>query len=274
MGITFNVPDTVAGRAFGRGIKKHGLTMTARPADVLVVDYSAAHSCAAIAALNASVAEQRAAGGRTMFITPGFYQRNRFYAVSWDGIAGRGEFCNAGVDDRRRAEHGLTIKPWRSGGQSVVVCGQIPHDPSVPHVDILAWARRMVETLVLTTDRPIVFRPHPMATDFVPAMPGAMVSFRTLAEDLADAYVLVTFSSGTSGLAVLDGVPVVAVDHGSIAWPVAGHSLENVECPYKPRRKQWANELAHTQWTVDEMACGVCWAQLRDGLWLHDKVAA
>jgi hypothetical protein len=93
------------------------------------------------------------------------------------------------------------------------------------------------------------FRPHPHKRTDV----------RPLAEDLAEAALVVTYNSNSAVDAVLAGVPAIAVDRGSMAWDVTGHVLGELRLSV-PYRAAWAHALAWKQWLPEEMASGDCWA--------------
>jgi hypothetical protein len=62
--------------------------------------------------------------------------------------------------------------------------------------------------------------------------------------------------------AAIDGIPVFVADAGSMARPIANESLESIERPRMPERRQWLYDLAYSQWTAREMARGLAWEHL------------
>ena len=81
-------------------------------------------------------------------------------------------------------------------------------------------------------------------------------------EHIAKAHAFVTHSSTASAMAVFDGIPIFITNRASIAAPVASFDLSEIEAPYLPDRKQWADNLAYCQWSKEEMADGKCWAHI------------
>ena len=77
---------------------------------------------------------------------------------------------------------------------------------------------------------------------------------------------VVTLNSNSGVDAALAGVPVIAFDEGSMAWPVAGHKPQDAIHPPRPDRLRWAAELAWCQWTDREFETGECWEHLRRGM--------
>jgi hypothetical protein len=156
---------------------------------------------------------------------------------------------------------GAQLVPY-SRGDKIILCGQVPWDASVDHVDHKAWLIETAQKLKAMTTRPIVFRPHPLAIQALPAIRGLEYSVRPLTEDLKDAHCVVTFNSNSAVEALIAGKPVFAFDEGSMVWEVANRSLSYLEEPTHLGREQWANNLAFAQWTPAEMAEGKAWAHL------------
>lgn len=212
--------------------------------------------------------EQRRRGLDVLVLETGYLFRGSgaddYYAAGFNGLNGRADFRNAGSPADRYedlvARRGLVVSPWRSDGRRVLVCGQVPWDASVDHVDFRAWAEATVHELRGLTQREIVFRPHPLHR--MAPIPGSTYSNSTLAEDLSDAHAVVTFNSNAGVDAAVAGVPVFAADPGSMALRVANRDLSRIAAPDRPDRTQWLRDLAYAQWTPAEMRRGDAWAHL------------
>src|SRR5207248_3280586 len=98
----------------------------------------------------------------------------------------------------------------------VLLCGQVPWDASVDHIDYLSWLEHTASELLTLSQRPVVFRAHPMAS--LPPPPGCRGSFGSLTKDLEKAHALVSFNSNTGVDAFLNGVPAFAFDEGAMTW--------------------------------------------------------
>ena len=59
--------------------------------------------------------------------------------------------------------------------------------------------------------------------------------------------------------AVLQGVPNVACDTGSMVYDVSSTDIAEIENPYRGDKKEWCNKIAHCQWGIDEFESGECW---------------
>lgn len=167
-----------------------------------------------------------------------------FVSLVWNGHGRRGDHrIPENYNGERWERYGVPVLPWR-GGSRTVLCGQTetysPHWQSLESwYGSLAYSRRA----------PSHFRPHPAGTNPTP-LPVAM--------DFDDA-IAVTLNSSIGVQCVLNGVPTVTMDEGSMAWDVTGHSLDDIRTP---DRLLWCNWLAWTQWTDDEIREGVPWTYL------------
>ena len=69
------------------------------------------------------------------------------------------------------------------------------------------------------------------------------------------AWAVVNWNSNPGVVAALNGVPVFT-GPTSLAKPIANLDFDMIERPSMPPREQWANDLAYTEWTVDEITNG------------------
>lgn len=188
------------------------------------------------------------------------------YAAGFNGLNGRADFRNKGMPGDRstklREMHALNCRRWREDGEHVLLCGQVPWDAAVDHVDHISWLHHAGKMIRKKTDRPVRFRPHPLAR--IPNMPHTEYSTAPLAEDLINAHAVVTFNSNSGVEAAIAGVPVFAFDLGSMATLVANIRWDQLTYPVMPERDQWLDDLAYTQWTPAEMAQGLAWKHLHE----------
>lgn len=237
-------------KALQRGLKRHGIdsfVKSSGPFDTPVV--------ACWGWRRGSVLRDL---GKQVLVMERGYVGDRFQwtSLGWNGLNGRADFrLPAQVDDQRwRDNFENLMKPWQMGGDRIVVMGQHPNDASVRRIKFVEWADSVIEKLRTMTDTPIVFRPHPLAM-------RVRVKADTLHGDLASALVraaaVVTYNSNSGVDAVLAGVPTIAMDEGSMAWPVTTHELMP-EPPHKVR-DDWAHRLAWCQWTLPEIESGLAW---------------
>ena len=203
----------------------------------------------------------RHSGRRLIVIESAFLRRGEYYQIGFGGAAGHADFRNQGAPADRWRALGVNSKPWRRRPDGpVVVCGQLRRDTQVQDSDHDAWCRRVVEHYRRRGAR-VLFRPHPRERE--PGsygVPSHLIDTRPLRDVLAEAQCFVTYNSTAGVDAAIKGVPVVACDAGSMAWPVAAHGLGAP--PRFPSRRAWLAGLGYAQWTLAEMRAGLPWRHL------------
>lgn len=157
-------------------------------------------------------------------------RNGRGYRAKWHDI----------TDPSRWEKYGQPILPWRTGSR-IVLCGQVGSYSPDWH-DESSWYRTVKATH---------FRRHP-AGDNPTGLPEAF--------DWTDTKCAVVLNSSIAIQTVLCGIPTVTMDRGSMAWPVTGHTLEDIRTA---DREEWAHWLAWCQWSHDEIREGIPW----DYLW-------
>lgn len=164
---------------------------------------------------------------------------------------------------------GLHLQPWRSGSNIVIAMqrGDSEQWRGQPPID--QWLADTVGQIRQYTDRPIVVRPHPRSSCTIP--PGCLIDrpqFTIGTYDdfdyirvLESAHCVLNWSSGPGPQALIAGVPSF-VGPDSLASPIANWDLSQIENPPHPDRTEWIERLAHTEWTVEEIAAGLPFRQL------------
>jgi hypothetical protein len=61
-------------------------------------------------------------------------------------------------------------------------------------------------------------------------------------------------------------VPSIACDTGSMVYDVSSNKLEDVNDPYRGNKNEWANKIAHCQWSLEEFESGECWSHIKKSL--------
>jgi hypothetical protein len=190
------------------------------------------------------------------------------YAAGFNGLNGRADFKNKGLPDYRYKKiaeqfpHLAVLKSYAKTRESghIILCGQVPWDASVDHVDHVAWLKQTAKELQERTSRLIKFRPHPLAK--LPNLEGCEYSTEPFYHDLTWANAVVTYNSNSGVEALINGVPVFAFDPGSMVWGICNKDLKRIDYPAMPARQRWMNELCYAQWTLSEMRSGETWEHL------------
>ena len=166
--------------------------------------------------------------------------------------------------------------PWKQSGDYILLCMQKVGDASLRGRDVFAWTEDTVTEIRKHTKRKIVIRPHPLyrKSTLHANLKEKVLSksdvhwqeadvtkpdFIPIAKQLAEAWCTVTYSSGTGIDAVLNGVPNVSCDTGSMVYDVSSKDLSEIENPYRGDKTQWANKISHCQWSIEEFESGECW---------------
>lgn len=221
------------------------------------------------------MAAQLLSGGRYLVLERGYIgDREHWTSAGYDGLNGRADFCNDGAPKVRfQRNFAWLLQPWRGEGEYLLIMGQSRNDQSLRHLDMTARFDDAIRAILRRSQMPIRFRAHPRDPG-MPAPPGSTPIAGSLEEALAHAHAVVTINSNSGVDAALAGIPVIALDRGSMAWAVAGHRAREAIIPPRPDRERWASELAWCQWTREEMAAGDCWAHLKKGMkWRQDAAA-
>ena len=133
------------------------------------------------------------------------------------------------------------LKPWKDweSGQKTIF-GQVPTDKAVRGHDLQAW-REQVE-LVLPD---AIYREHPIM------IPSKLHKDMQAFEDCLDATSLaITFTSTCGAEAIIAGIPTIACHQGSLAYPMASHTLSDT--PITPCRDEWIRDLSWRNWSIYE----------------------
>ena len=171
-------------------------------------------------------------------------------SLGWNGLNGRAIWNKPGDDgERAKVNFGHLLKDWNQRNGYALLLGQVAGDQSIAGVNMTKWYDQAKRAM---RDRgyDVKFRPHPNNRPC-----------RPIEEDFAGAACAVTYNSNSGVLAVLAGIPTIACDIGSMAWPVAAHGLEADLT--RPDRRDWITALSWKQWTVEEIASGLAWEHVR-----------
>jgi len=197
----------------------------------------------------------------------GGIKRGTTWKVGINGINRDACFGPTGNDDTRASLLGLKLKPWRTDGRNILLCGQ--HDRSQQwnlYPSMERWVVETIQSIQNYTDRPIIFRPHPRCpvTDVERRFKNVIrQNPRQLPNTYDDfdmgfdnIYTTVSWTSNPGIHSVIEGIPSYT-SPSSLAWDVSIKSLTNLDNPPLPDRQQWLNDYAHTEWTVEEIAKGI-----------------
>jgi hypothetical protein len=207
--------------------------------------------------------------GKTVIVAEvGMIQRGQTWKIGVNGT-GVGSYNFDNLVPNRAATLGLSLKPWRSGANIVIAMQR--HDSQqwagLPGVN--TWLANVVKEIKQHSNRPIVVRPHPRGASPLPQ--GGLIDKPKFTHGtyddfdfdrvLSSAHCVLNWNSGPGPQAVIAGVPAF-VGPDSLASTVANWDLSQIENPPRPDRTVWLEQLAHTEWTVEEIRSGLPFTRL------------
>lgn len=201
----------------------------------------------------------------------GTLKRGITWKVGLNGTTGVGYFGPNNQDSFRVKKLGLTLQPWSTQGNYILICTQRADSEQWANQPMLEkWLDIIIKELHVHTPRPIILRPHPRfrvnqrwprVEIWNPTKLSGTYDCYDIDVAFKNAWAVVNWNSGPGVAAVMQGIPAF-VGASSLAAPVANLALKNIENPKRPDRQQWLNDLAYTEWTVEEIARGLPLARL------------
>ena len=205
----------------------------------------------------------------TVVLEVGGIKRGTTWKVGLNGINRDGDYLPDSNDSTRASLQGLKLKPWRTNGTYILICGQ--HNKSLQWQHMLPmsnWFLNTYDEIRKHTERPILFRPHPRCRlehierglKYVTRQEPKQIANTYDDFDMGfdDVHCTISWSSNPGIHSVINGVPAFVSTH-SLAYPVANDIdfLHDIEQPMMPDRQQWLNDYAHTEYTVEEISQGI-----------------
>jgi hypothetical protein len=207
--------------------------------------------------------------GRAVIVAEvGMIQRGQTWKIGVNGT-GVGSYNFDNLIPNRAATLGLHLKPWRSGTNIVIAMQRQDSEQWHGLPPMNQWLESTVAEIRKHSDRPIVIRPHPRSGCNMP--PGCLIDrpqFTAGSYDdfdfervLDTAHCVLNWNSGPGPQALIQGVPAF-VGPSSLASPIANWDFSQIENPPKSERSIWLEQLAHTEWTVEEIKTGLPFKRL------------
>jgi hypothetical protein len=211
----------------------------------------------------------RALNKPVIVLEVGGIQRGTTWKVGLNGINRDAYFGPDSNDDTRVLSLGLTLKPWRTQGEHILLCAQ--HDKSLQWVGMPVqskWVIEAITTLQAYSKRPIIFRPHPRCP-----LPNIEHEFKNVYREqpkklsgtyddfdmqFNNAHATLSYSSNPGVHSIINGIPAF-VGTASLAYDASNDIdfLHDIEQPLMPDRQQWLNDYAHTEYTLEEISQGI-----------------
>jgi hypothetical protein len=235
-------------RAFQEGLRRHGIRADIHaPLDRVDCDLAVfwGHRHADVI--------RRQQGKDYLVMEQGYLgERLKNISLGFNGLNGQATFYNG--SPRRADKWRHLLKPWHTGEYYLVV-GQVNGDASLQGRDINDW---LAEVAGQTKGLPVMFRPHPLGRGYARYFDEHT---GTLAEALAGAKAIISYSSTAGVDAILSGTPTYAAHKCSMVWDVAQHDISLP--PIQPDRTVWLERMSWCQWTENEIIKGEAWEHLQ-----------
>lgn len=209
----------------------------------------------------------RALGRPVIIIEVGALHRGRTWKVALNNITADGYYGHTeNLDLDRPRKLGISLATSAFNSPEILIAAQHPHSLQVESLSSTeAWIYQQIVRLKQFTDRPIRVRPHPrsrldlklLPSDIVFEQPHPLANTYDSFDMHFDCHAVVNFNSGPGIQAAISGTRPI-VDRTSLAYPVSV-SYAELEQPYLIDRSGWLIEIAHTEYTVEE---------IREGSWL------
>ncbi len=155
-----------------------------------------------------------------------------------------GKYFDAPAD--RLSNFKVFPRPWRQGGDKILVIEPGQFAAGIFHIDVNAWKKQVEEELRKYTDKQIVFR------EKAPKKQRDPLYKHLLNEDY---YCVVNINSNAATEAVWAGIPVITLGQ-HITNPVSRNSLSDINNLYRPNIANWLCMLSYSQFTYDELIDG------------------
>ena len=169
------------------------------------------------------------------------------------------------LDWDRPRKLGLSLQTGVAVKPAVLIAAQHSQSLQLENIVQEQWIDSVVQQLRKVTDRSIVIRPHPRCRLSSQQLPKNCVIEQP--RKLAGTYdnynidysyhAVVNYNSGPGIQAALAGTRPI-VDQSSLASPVS-IDMFGIEQPYLVDRELWLTQIAHTEYTLNE---------IKQGLWL------
>jgi hypothetical protein len=202
----------------------------------------------------------------------------KYLRYSFNGVfPATGIYCNDIPGEENwaniRRDYNMDLKPWRKGGDHILIALQRPLGWSMRGIDLMTWIEQTIGKIRQHSDRPIIMRWHPGDWKAYPQYEQTLRNFgitvspqhRHILEDLQNCWALVCHNSTPSAVAAIEGVPVFITDDPgySQAGDVANTDFSLIESPMLHNREVWIRKLAQCHWSFEDLRSGRCWAHMR-----------
>ena len=174
--------------------------------------------------------------------------------------------------------HGVTLKPWRTTGNHILVLAQRPKGFNM-FTDQDDWLANTIATIRKYSQRPVMIRMHPgdgtrfkqieklqkrYPKDFKYGL-MSISEHEGIREALKDCWCSVGYASTPNVVSAIEGIPVY-VEEPTKSWAkdICFNDLSQIETPPLPDRDNWIHKIAAIHWSNTEVKTGKLWAIIKN----------
>lgn len=207
----------------------------------------------------------REAGKTVLVLDYPYWNRKSFVKISLNGLHPTAYLMREihGAE-RYLATQGPEILPWRAAGEYILLAGMGPKGCQFYDQRKGEWDEMAITTMRKHSDMQIVYRAKP--SDRAPRRFTGVVSDDThepIARHFNHAHAVVTHHGNAVVEALAAGVPIFCSDGVGVHMGLT--SLSEIMRPvYPDNREQFFWNLAHWQWSPEEIATGLPLCSLRE----------
>jgi len=226
-----------------------------------------------------AITQQRNSGKRSLIVDSNLFlyadpgNTKTYLRYSFDGVfPTTGFYFDTDVDPNRwkkiSKDLGLTLKPYRSDGDHILICLQRHGGWSMGGLSTLEWLDHTINKIrEQTLKRPIIVRAHPGDRRIKSMLSlnykNVFLSEKEkLVDDLKGAWASVVYNSSPSVASLIEGIPTFVTDptpQHSQSFGVANTDLSQITQPQLPDRQQWIEKVSMCHWNFDELKSGEAW---------------
>ena len=168
--------------------------------------------------------------------------------------------------------HGVTIKPWRTSGNHILILAQRPKGFNM-FTDQDEWLANTIATIRKYSQRPIMVRMHTgdgtrfKQIEKLQKRYGTSITISEhegIREALVNCWCSVGYASTPNVVSAIEGVPVY-VEEPTKSWAqdVCFNNLSLIETPPMPDRSEWIHKIANIHWSNEEVCQGKLWTAIK-----------
>lgn len=209
-----------------------------------------------------------------LFLELGFIKRKQYFSFGWNSNVGFGYYHNNNMPSDRLKKLNIKLKPniINKNGY-ILLCGQIPHDTQLQHYGSKKYIiklQNIVNEIKKYSNKKIVFRSHPKIKGRGLIKLNSVIYSKNdnINDDFKNAFVVIGINSNSLLEAMIYGLPVFVLDHGSLIYDIANNDLSQIENPKFPNDKikyQKFYDIAYTQWNLKELKNGEAFNHIING---------